>query len=206
MKKSNYKFRSTFIQTVLWLTITVVGHSQGLNQGALDSLYAHYQNSISNKTLAGVESLLIVNDRVVWHQAQGYQDVSAEKALKPNSIFYIQSMTKPIMSVAIMQLVERGFINLNDPIEIYIPEAKYLRVAVDPNLGLDSPTQKINRSITIRDLLTHTSGLSHGLGDTKLDQQLFEALYVTTPTYAMSCIIAVKSPKASTHRHPSRKP
>ena len=185
MKKSNYKFRSTFIQTVLWLNITVVGHSQGLNQGGLDSLYAHYQNSISNKTLAGVESLLIVNDRVVWHQAQGYQDVSAEKALKPNSIFYIQSMTKPIMSVAIMQLVERGLINLNDPIEIYIPEAKYLRVAVDPNLGLDSPTQKINRSITIRDLLTHTSGLSHGLGDTKLDQQLFEALYDETLNYRL---------------------
>ena len=71
MKKSKYKFRSIFIQTVLWLNITVVGHSQGLNQGALDSLYAHYQNSISNKTLAGVESLLIVNDRVVWHQTQG---------------------------------------------------------------------------------------------------------------------------------------
>ena len=79
---------------------------------------------------------------MVWHQAQGYQDVSTEKALKPNSIFYIQSMTKPIMSVVIMQLVERGVINLNDPIEIYIPEAKHLRVAIDPNLGLDSPTQK----------------------------------------------------------------
>ena len=121
MKRSKYKSRSIFIQTVLWLTITVVGHSQGLNQGALDSLYAHYQNSILNKTLAGVESLLIVNDRVVWHQTQGYQDVSTKKALEPNSIFYIQSMTKPIMSVAIMQLVERGVINLNDPIEMYIP-------------------------------------------------------------------------------------
>ena len=134
MKKSNYKSQSILIQTVLWLTITVVGHSQVLNHGALDSLYAHYQNSISSKTLAGVESLLIFNDRVVWHQAQGYQDVSTEKVLEPNSIFYIQSMTKPIMSVAIMQLVERGLINLNDPIEIYIPEAKHLRVAVDPNL------------------------------------------------------------------------
>ena len=86
MKKSNYKSRSIFIQTVLWLTITVVGHSQVLNLGALDSLYTHYQNSISNKTLAGVESLLIVNDRVVWHQAQGYQDVSTEKVLEPKNL------------------------------------------------------------------------------------------------------------------------
>ena len=115
MKKSNYNSQSILIQTVLWLTITMVGHSQDLNQGALDSLYAHYQNSISNKTLAGVEYTLIVNDRVVRHQAQGYQDVSTEKALEPNSIYYIQSMTKPIMSVAIMQLVERGLINLNTP-------------------------------------------------------------------------------------------
>ena len=183
MKKSNYKSQSILIQTVLWLTITVVGHSQDLNQGALDSLYAHYQNSISNKTLAGVEYILIVNDRVVRHQAQGYQDVSTEKALEPNSIYYIQSMTKPIISVAIMQLIERGLLALDDPIEMYIPEAKDLVVALNPDLGVDSPTQKINRSLTILDLLTHTSGLSHGLGDSKLDQQLFKALYDETLNY-----------------------
>ena len=183
MKKSNYKSQSILIQTVLWLTITMVGHSQNLNQGALDSLYAHYQNSISNKTLAGVEYTLIVNDRVVRHQAQGYQDVSTEKALEPNSIYYIQSMTKPIISVAIMQLVERGLLALDDPIEMYIPEAKGLLVANNPDLGVDSPTQKVNRSLTILDLLTHTSGVSHGLSDSKLDQQLFKALYDETLNY-----------------------
>ena len=183
MKKSNYNSKSILIQTVLWLTITMVGHSQDLNQGALDALYAHYQNSISNKTLAGVEYTLIVNDRVVRHQAQGYQDVSTEKALEPNSIYYIQSMTKPIISVAIMQLIERGLLALDDPIEMYIPEAKDLVVALNPDLGVDSPTQKINRSLTILDLLTHTSGLSHGLGDSKLDQQLFKSLYDETLNY-----------------------
>ena len=92
-------------------------------------------------------------------------------------------MTKPIISVAIMQLVERGLLALDNPIEMYIPEAKGLLVANNPNLGVDSPTQKINRSLTILDLLTHTSGLSHGLGDSKLDQQLFKALYDETLNY-----------------------
>ena len=92
-------------------------------------------------------------------------------------------MTKPIISVAIMQLVERGLLALDDPIEMYIPEAKGLLVANNPDLGLDSPTRKVNRSLTILDLLTHTSGLSHGLGEIKLDQQLFKALYDETLNY-----------------------
>ena len=56
-------------------------------------------------------------------------------------------------------------------------------MALNPDLGVDSPTQKINRSLTVLDLLTHTSGLSHGLGDSKLDQQLFKAIYDETLNY-----------------------
>jgi CubicO group peptidase (beta-lactamase class C family) len=160
-----------------------IGYGQDFHHKGLDSIYTHYQNSISNKTLAGVESLLILNDSVIWHQAQGYADVAIKTLLQPNSIYYIQSMTKPIISVAIMQLVERGLVKLDDPIEMYIPEAKNLRVAINPDLGEDSPTQELIRSLTILDLLTHTSGLSHGLGDSELDKQLFKALYDETLNY-----------------------
>ena len=168
---------------VFWLLCIVVGHGQGFRQSPLDSIYTHYERSISNKTLAGVEALLILNDSIVWHQVQGLADVAAKTPLQTNSIYYIQSMTKPIISVAIMQLVERGLLALDDPIEMYIPEAKGLLVAKNPDLGLDSPTRKVNRSLTILDLLTHTSGLSHGLGEIKLDQQLFKALYDETLNY-----------------------
>ena len=87
------------------------------------------------------------------------------------------------MSVAIMQLIERGLLALDDPIEMYIPEVKDLRVALNLDLGVDSPTQKVNQSMTILDLLTHTSGLSHGLGDSNLDKQIFKALYDETLNY-----------------------
>ena len=183
MKKSNYNCKNSIVFGVFWLICIIVGHGQDFLQSPLDSLYAHYERSISNKTLAGVESLLIFNDSVIWHQAQGFSDVTTETPLQANSIYYIQSMTKPIISVAIMQLIERGLLTLDDPIEMYIPEAKNLRVAKNPDLGLDSPTQKVNRSLTILDLLTHTSGLSHGLGESKLDQQLFKALYDETLNY-----------------------
>ena len=183
MKKSNFNRKYSIVFGVFWLICIVVGHGQDFRQSPLDSLYAHYERSISNKTLAGVETLLILNDRVVWHQAQGVADVAAKTPLQPNSIYYIQSMTKPIISVAIMQLVERSLLALDDPIEMYIPEAKGLLIANNPDLGVDSPTQKASRSLTILDLLTHTSGLSHGLGDSKLDQQLFKALYDETLNY-----------------------
>ena len=183
MRKSNFNRIHSFVFGVLWMVFIGIGYGQDFHHKGLDSIYTHYQNSISNKTLAGVESLLILNDSVIWHKAQGVADVATKTLLQPNSIYYIQSMTKPIISVAIMQLVARGLVKLDDPIEMYIPEAKNLRVAINPDLGEDSPTQELIRSLTILDLLTHTSGLSHGLGDSELDKQLFKALYDETLNY-----------------------
>ena len=134
MKKSNYNCKNSIVFGVFWLICIIVGYGQDFRQSPLDSLNAHYERSISNKTLAGVESLLIFNDSVIWHQAQGFSDVTTETPLQANSIYYIQSMTKPIISVAIMQLIERGLLTLDDPIELYIPEAKGLHVAKIPNL------------------------------------------------------------------------
>jgi CubicO group peptidase (beta-lactamase class C family) len=183
MKKSNFNDKYPILFGVFWLLYIHIGYGQDFRHSPLDSLYAHYEYLISNKTLAGVETLLILNDHVVWHQAQGLADVNTKTPLQPNSIYYIQSMTKPIISVAIMQLVERDLLALDDPIEMYIPEAKDLGIALNLDLGIDSPTQKVKRSLTILDLLTHTSGLSHGLDESKLDQQLFKALYDETLNY-----------------------
>ena len=69
MKKSNFNDKYSILLGVFWLICVGIGHGQDFRQSSLDSLYAHYERSISNKTLAGVEMLLILNDRVVWHQA-----------------------------------------------------------------------------------------------------------------------------------------
>ena len=90
MKKSNFSGKYSIVFVVFWLICLVVGHGQDFRQSPLDSLYAHYERSISNNTLAGVETLIILNDRVVWHQTQGFADVATKTPLQPNSIYYIQ--------------------------------------------------------------------------------------------------------------------
>lgn len=82
-----------------------------------------------------------------------------------------------------MQLVEQGKINLNDSIEKYLPEASNLRVTTAPNQGKAGATVAREKAITIKHLLTHTAGFSHGLGESKLDQELFKRLYNETLDY-----------------------
>ena len=82
-----------------------------------------------------------------------------------------------------MQLVEQGKINLNDSIEKYLPEAANLRVTTAPNQGRSGATVAREKAITIKHLLTHTAGFSHGLGESKLDQELFKRLYNETLDY-----------------------
>ena len=132
---------------------------------------------IKNGEIAGAEVLIFKNNNIIWHKNLGYRNYLSKSPLKKNSIYYIQSMTKPIISVAIMQLIEKGLLKLDDFAESYIPEMKNLNVVIDPNKGIDGPRKDIERKITIKQLLTHTSGLSHGLGDNLYEKQLFKLLY-----------------------------
>ena len=132
---------------------------------------------IKNGEIAGAEVLIFKNKKIIWHKNLGYKNYLSKISLKKNSIYYIQSMTKPIISVAIMQLIEKGLLKLDDLAEIYIPEMKKLKVIIDPNKGIDGPTTDLERKITIKQLLTHTSGLSHGLGENLYEKQLFKLMY-----------------------------
>ena len=186
MKKLNFSapvWNIIFLLFSLFIGVGVCGQSRTLDKDVFQQLTAHYDHQIENRHLSGVETLVIQHDRVVWEHTQGFCDVSTGQLLQPNQIYYIQSMTKPIISVAIMQLVERGLLRLDDPVHLYIPEVKHLRVATNVKLGLDTPTEPLESDITIHQLVTHTAGLSHGLGKSKLDKQLFEALYNETLDY-----------------------
>ena len=79
------------------------------------------EEEINFQKLAGVEVLIFQNDTVGWHSVQGYQNLEEKTPLEKNSLYYIQSMTKPIISLAIMQLVDQGLIALDDPVANYIP-------------------------------------------------------------------------------------
>ncbi|MCL4160967.1 UNVERIFIED_CONTAM: hypothetical protein GTU68_022708 [Idotea baltica] len=112
----------------------------------------------------GAAVAIIKNGEVVYQNAYGYRDMVTESPMKLDHIFRIYSMSKPITSTAIMMLWEKGKLQLNDPISKYLPEFKNMTVAVeneDQTEILETP--KAKKSITIQDLLRHTSGLSYGL-------------------------------------------
>jgi CubicO group peptidase (beta-lactamase class C family) len=97
---------------------------------------------------------------VIWLRANGKQDRENSKPMRTDSIFRICSMTKPIVSLGVMMLYEEGRFQLNDPVSKYIPEFGDPKVLVTPKEGKPY-TIPATQPITIRHLLTHTSGLSY---------------------------------------------
>jgi CubicO group peptidase (beta-lactamase class C family) len=127
--------------------------------------------------------------KIIYSQTYGQADREAGKAMADDAIFRIYSMTKPITGVALMMLYEEGKFRLNDPIAMYIPEMANLQVALSTggtgivsdgttstaigsgDESLVGQTRKPTRQPTIRDLMTHTSGLTYGIfGNTEVDQ------------------------------------
>ncbi len=134
--------------------------SVGLSTERLDRIASAVQRDIDEKRIAGAVTLVVRHGQVAWFKAQGMSDREAGKPMRQDSIFRICSMTKPITSVAVMMLYEEGKFMLDDPISMYIPEFKNPKVLVKTEGG-GTYTIPAKREITIRDLLTHTSGLTY---------------------------------------------
>jgi len=113
---------------------------------------------IAQQNIAGGVALIAKNGKIVHHQAYGFANIDASVKMQENAIFRIASQTKAIISVAVLQLVEQGKIRLDDPIEMYFPAFSGQKVYVKQADTLLLVDRK--RSITIRDLLTHQSGIS----------------------------------------------
>jgi CubicO group peptidase (beta-lactamase class C family) len=134
--------------------------SVGLSSERLQRIATVVQRDIDQKRIAGVVTLVARRGHIVWLKAQGMQDREASKPMQTDSIFRICSMTKPITSLAVMMLYEEGHFTLDDPISKYLPEFKDPKVLVKPTSG-KTYTIPATREITIRNLLTHTSGLTY---------------------------------------------
>ena len=146
----------------------------------LDKLAAFEEflkNEITDGQIAGAEVLVYHQDKIAWRTNLGYSDVDTQAPLTENSIYFLQSMTKPIMSVAIMQLVEQGRIRLDEDAATYLPELNQLEVINDLSTGVNGATSRRKSNISIQQLLTHTAGLSHGLGENLFDKELFKLMY-----------------------------
>tara|TARA_B100001059_G_C17828401_1_gene582970 strand:- start:345 stop:1589 length:1245 start_codon:yes stop_codon:yes gene_type:complete len=166
---------------ILFFLIPLLSFSQdileGIDLSKLNKIEDYIDIEIENKKIAGAEFLLVRNEAVVSHIAVGFSNLKTKEKLIKNSIYFIQSMTKPIISVAIMQLYERGLISLDENIEKYIPEISKLEVSKNVNEGIKGSTNLKNDIITIAQLLNHTSGISHGLGNSLLDKEVGDLIY-----------------------------
>src|SRR5262245_33855206 len=121
--------------------------------------------------IPGFVMLVARDGQVVLNDAYGKQDPNAGTPMTPDSIFRIYSMTKPIVSVAAMILVEEGRMQLADPVAKYIPELKDLKVGVEKGGTLELVAA--SRPITIQDLMRHTSGLTYGVFGKSLVKELY---------------------------------
>jgi len=118
------------------------------------------QAFIDSGELAGIVTLTSRAGEIVQSDALGWSDLETGAPMRPDSLFRIASMTKPITSALALMLVEQGRIRLDDPISRWIPELADVRVLVDPAGPLDR-TVPLRRAITLEDLLTHRSGIAY---------------------------------------------
>jgi CubicO group peptidase (beta-lactamase class C family) len=157
---------------------TVKPEDVGLSSERLQRISQMIQRRIAAGEVAGAVTIVARKGKVAHVSAQGVMDLESKQPMSPASMFRIASMTKPIVGVAIMLLIEDGRLRLNDPISRYIPEFRGMRVGVpqpgrSPG-GTGSPggpggpgdvqfyTVPAEREITVKDLLTHVSGLGSG--------------------------------------------
>src|SRR3984893_15416856 len=128
----------------------------GLSSERLERSRTAVKRSIDDNRISGAVTLVMRHGHVAWFKAQGMMDREAAKPMRPDAMFRICSMTKPITSVAVMMLYEEGRFLLDDPISKYLPEFKNSKVLVKTPPG-DPYSIPASREITIRDLLRHTS-------------------------------------------------
>ena len=123
------------------------------------------QALVDTHQVGGIVTLVARDGKMVDPQTFGYQDVDLKTPMGADSIFRIMSMSKPITSVAVMMFFEDGKLALTDPVSRFIPAFREMKVLTRGANGTEPTLQPARRQITIRDLLTHRSGLTYGFLD-----------------------------------------
>ena len=175
MKNASLKINQLLIACsiiVFALAITIKGNSQVLSfetvksnkfdytkLAQIDTLVNKY---VSNRWLIGSTVIVVKDNQVVYHKGFGYANEASKKAMPTNAIYRIMSQTKAITSLAIMQLFEQGKISLDQSVSSLIPSFTNPNVLKEFNSKDSSYTSTpAKREVTIRDLLTHTSGIDY---------------------------------------------
>ncbi len=130
----------------------------GMDAARLAKIPARMQSFVDSGDLAGVVTLVARHGQVASLEAVGYLDREAKKPIKTDSIFDLRSMTKPVVCLGAVILMEEGLLSLTDPVEKHLPEFRGQRLITSRD-GETMTLAKPSRPIVIRDLMTHTSGM-----------------------------------------------
>jgi len=168
-------FVSLFVLRPAAESTVVKPEDVGLSSERLGRITAMMKRHIAAGEISGGVTLVARHGKIAHFEATGVTDIETKNPMTKDAVFRIASMTKPVTGVAIMMMMEEGRLRITDPVSKYIPSFKDLNVAVaQPHVGPppgagDEPagppkfyTVPAEREITIRDLLTHTSGLASG--------------------------------------------
>lgn len=140
----------------------------GMSSPRLERLNSALEAYIQDEKIAGQVAIVLRDGQIVYEAANGFRDIASESPMNSDTMFRIASQTKAIISVGIMILQEQGKLKINDPLWRYLPEWRESKVALNFPGGADPsdppPLRDADRPITIRHLLTHTSGVSYGGG------------------------------------------
>ena len=130
---------------------------QGVSGAQLERLSQLSELYVEQGRVPGIVHLVLRNGEIIHYEAVGQRGANDSTPMKRDDLFRIYSMTKPITSVAAMQLYEQGKFQLSDPVTKFVPELKYLSV-----LNEDGTTSPSERTMTMHQLLMHTAGFSYG--------------------------------------------
>ena len=144
----------------------------GLSPLRLQRASDAFRREVDKGTLPGLTFMVARRGQIGWFDAIGRQAPGSSAPMAKDSIFRIFSMTKPIVSVGIMMLLEEGHFILNDPVAKFIPEFASQKVGVETNGQLE--LVPVQRAMTIQDLLRHTSGITYDHTGNSLVQQLYQ--------------------------------
>jgi CubicO group peptidase (beta-lactamase class C family) len=147
----------------------------GMSSERLPRINAALQRHIDAGQLAGAVTLIARRGKVVHFETHGWADLESKQPMSRDTLFKMASTTKPVTSVAILMLMEEGKLRLTDPVSRFIPEFKDTKVAVAKSGGEEVELVPAQRPITIRDLLTHTSGLGSGGAGSKETGKVMQA-------------------------------
>ena len=154
---------STVAVLALLLAVMPFALSTQLAQAAAPegakAVAAALQPFVDSNTLAGAVVLVASKDKVLCLEAVGYADVAAKKPMPTDALFWIASQSKPITATALMILVDEGKVNVDDPVEKYLPEFKGQMFVAEKDAAERMLLKKPKHPITVKNILSHTSGL-----------------------------------------------